>query len=387
MEKIKYGGSSMKNKKNKILSVIIVVLMIILIGITIYNVYTMYQNIEIYSNYEVSRTGVSTRYAENVESSSVNEKNNSDMLEEIIESVVGISKLKTTGNSILSVSTEEELGLGTGIIVSENGYILSNSHVTGDKYSSCYVTLEDKNTYKGEVVWADSDLDLSIMKINVNGLKYANLGDSEKIRIGEISYAIGNPIGYEFRRTVTSGIISALNRTIKIDENDTSVYMSNLIQTDATINPGNSGGPLINSNGEVIGVNTVKITSAEGIGFAIPINVIKPIIEKFINQGSFEEASLGIFVYDQDIAQYLSLSSNITSGIYVSQVIVNGPSYGADLKEGDIITSIDNISLRTINNLREYLYKKAPGDEVSLNILRGKINKNVRIKLGKSSGR
>lgn len=387
MEKIKYGGSSMKNKKNKILSVIIVVLMIILIGITIYNVYTMYQNIEIYSNYEVSRTGVSTRYAENVESSSVNEKNNSDMLEEIIDSVVGISKLKTTGNSILSVSTEEELGLGTGIIVSENGYILSNSHVTGDKYSSCYVTLEDKNTYKGEVVWADSDLDLSIMKINVNGLKYANLGDSEKIRIGEISYAIGNPIGYEFRRTVTSGIISALNRTIKIDENDTSVYMSNLIQTDATINPGNSGGPLINSNGEVIGVNTVKITSAEGIGFAIPINVIKPIIEKFINQGSFEEASLGIFVYDQDIAQYLSLSSNITSGIYVSQVIVNGPSYGADLKEGDIITSIDNISLRTINNLREYLYKKAPGDEVSLNILRGKINKNVRIKLGKSSGR
>ena len=159
--------------------------------------------------------------------------------------------------------------------------------------------------------------------------------------------------------------------------------MSNLIQTDATINPGNSGGPLINSEGEVIGVNTVKITSAEGIGFAIPINVIKPIVEKFVNQGNFEEATLGIFIYDQDIAQYLSRSSNVINGIYVSQVVVNGPAYGTDLKEGDIITSIDNVQLRTINHLREYLYKKNPGDEVILNVLRGKINKDVKIKLGR----
>ena len=375
----------MNKKKQNTLKTIIILLTIILIGLTIYNVYTMYQNIEIYSNYEASRTNFSTSYAQNVENSNENKQDKASMIENVIDSVVGISKLKSTGSSILGISTEEELGLGTGIIVSENGYILSNSHVTGGKYSSCYVTLEDKNTYKGEVVWADFDLDLSITKINANGLKYANLGDSEKVRIGQETYAIGNPIGYEFRRTVTSGIISALNRTIKIDENDTSTYMSNLIQTDATINPGNSGGPLINVDGEVIGVNTVKITSAEGIGFAIPINVIKPIVEKFINQGSFEEATLGIFVYDQDIAQYLSLSSNITNGIYVSQVIVNGPAYGSDLKEGDIITSIDNVSLRTINNLREYLYKKSPGDEVTLKILRGKINKDIKIKLGKGN--
>ena len=369
--------------KNKVLKSIIILLIFTLILLTIYNMYTMYQNIEIYSNYEASRTSLSTNLNQNVENIGENKTDKATMIENVIDSVVGISKLKSIGSSILGTSTEEELGLGTGIIVSENGYILSNSHVTGGKYSSCYVTLEDKNTYSGEVVWADFDLDLSITKINVDNLKYAKLGDSEKIRIGEETYAIGNPIGYEFRRTVTAGIISALNRTIKIDEDNKSTYMSNLIQTDATINPGNSGGPLINSEGEVIGVNTVKITSAEGIGFAIPINVIKPIVEKFVNQGNFEEATLGIFIYDQDIAQYLSLSSNVINGIYVSQVVVNGPAYGTDLKEGDIITSIDNVQLRTINHLREYLYKKNPGDEVILNILRGKINKDVKIKLGR----
>lgn len=369
--------------KNKVLKSIIIILIFTLILLTVYNMYTMYQNIEIYSNYEVSRTSLSTNLNQNVENIGENKNDKATMIENVIDSVVGISKLKSIGSSILGTSTEEELGLGTGIIVSENGYILSNSHVTGGKYSSCYVTLEDKNTYSGEVVWADFDLDLSITKINADNLKYAKLGDSEKIRIGEETYAIGNPIGYEFRRTVTAGIISALNRTIKIDEDNKSTYMSNLIQTDATINPGNSGGPLINSEGEVIGVNTVKITSAEGIGFAIPINVIKPIVEKFVNQGNFEEATLGIFIYDQDIAQYLSLSSNVINGIYVSQVVVNGPAYGTDLKEGDIITSIDNVQLRTINHLREYLYKKNPGDEVILNVLRGKINKDVKIKLGR----
>ena len=369
--------------KNKVLKSIIILLIFTLILLTIYNMYTMYQNIEIYSNYEASRTSLSTNLNQNVENIGENKTDKATMIENVIDSVVGISKLKSIGSSILGTSTEEELGLGTGIIVSENGYILSNSHVTGGKYSSCYVTLEDKNTYSGEVVWADFDLDLSITKINADNLKYAKLGDSEKIRIGEETYAIGNPIGYEFRRTVTAGIISALNRTIKIDEDNKSTYMSNLIQTDATINPGNSGGPLINSEGEVIGVNTVKITSAEGIGFAIPINVIKPIVEKFVNQGNFEEATLGIFIYDQDIAQYLSLSSNVINGIYVSQVVVNGPAYGTDLKEGDIITSIDNVQLRTINHLRAYLYKKNPGDEVILNVLRGKINKDVKIKLGR----
>ena len=121
----------------------------------------------------------------------------------------------------------------------------------------------------------------------------------------ETVYAIGNPIGYEFRRTVTSGIISAKNRTIKIEESNESSYMTDLIQTDATINPGNSGGPLITPNGEVIGINTVKISSAEGIGFAIPIDIVKPIIESFKTTGNFQEAQIGIYAYDREVIPYL----------------------------------------------------------------------------------
>lgn len=370
-------------KKKDIIKTIIIILTIIVIGLTIYNVYTMYQQIDLYSNYRATKTGFSTNHEETVENLAEKSQNRADILENVINSVVGISKLKSTGNSILGISTEDKLGLGTGIIVSSDGYILSNSHVTGEKYNSCFITLEDKNTYKGEVVWADSDLDLSIIKINAKNLHSANLGNSDKVRVGEDSFAIGNPIGYEFRRTVTSGIISAVNRTIRIEEDEKVTYMSNLIQTDATINPGNSGGPLINSKGEVIGINTVKITSAEGIGFAIPINVVKPIIEKFIKKGSFNEASLGIYVFDQDIAQYLSLSNNYTQGIYVSEILVNGPSYDTELKNGDIITYIDNIELKTINNLREYLYRKEPGDEVILKVVSGKISRNIKVRLGR----
>ncbi len=368
-----------KNKKN----IAVVVLILCLIFITIYNVLTMYRNIDIYSNYNAIRTESSTEYEKNVDNSSENQDNIADIIEDKIESVVGISKLKTTGNSILGTAKEDELGLGTGIIITNTGYILSNSHVTGEKYSHCYVTLEDKNTYEGDVVWADKDLDLSIIKIKANNLKYASLGDSDKVRIGDTSFAIGNPIGYEFRRTVTSGIISALNRTIKIEEENNTSYMSNLIQTDATINPGNSGGPLINKKGEVIGINTVKITSAEGIGFAIPINVVKPIIEKLKNNEKFEEATLGIYIYDQDIAQYLSFTNILDKGIYISEVLINGPAYNAGLKEGDIIKTIDGKDLKTINNLREYLYQKNPGDTVSLNVTRGKISRNINVVLGK----
>ena len=160
--------------------------------------------------------------------------------------------------------------------------------------------------------------------------------------------------------------------------------MTDLIQTDATINPGNSGGPLIYPNGEVIGINTVKISSAEGIGFAIPINIVKPIIESFKNSGSFEEASIGIYAYDKEVIPYLdSSSNNFNKGIYVAQITKNGAADNTDLKEGDIITSIDGVELNTMNGLREYIYTKKPGEEVTLKIVRGKINREIKIILGK----
>jgi len=149
---------------------------------------------------------------------------------------------------------------------------------------------------------------------------------------GKPVYAIGNPIGVEFKRTVTAGIVSGLNRTIRIEENGETSYMASLIQTDATINPGNSGGPLINRQGEVIGINTVKITTAEGIGFAIPINIVKPIIEQFINTGAFEEAYLGIFGVDKAAIPFLESDIRLDKGIYVLQIAVDGPAARAGIR-------------------------------------------------------
>ena len=328
----------------------------------------------------------STIEEQTVESEEEKSKTIADMLEETTRKVVGLSKLKNTGSSIFSSSTENDLGLGTGIIVSSDGYILSNEHVTGSKYSKCYVTLENGNNYNGTVVWSDSSIDLSIVKIEAKNLKYSILGDSDNVKIGKTVYAIGNPIGFEFRRTVTSGIISAKNRTIKIEEEENISYMTDLIQTDATINPGNSGGPLIYPNGEVIGINTVKISSAEGIGFAIPINIVKPIIESYQNTGDFQEAKIGIYAYDTEVIPYLEtggVSSNFQEGIYVAEVTKNGPAESAGVKEKDIITKIDDVELKTMNDLREYIYTKKTNDEVTLKINRGKIKRDIVVKLGK----
>ena len=181
-------------KKKKTISnakkVLITATMLIVLWIFMFYLYTTYTNIEINpSNYEATKT-LSTEQTQNVEKIEQNSKKVADIIEETTRKVVGISKLKNTGNSILSKSTESELGLGTGVIVTENGYILSNEHVTGKKYSKCYITMENGNNYDGTVVWSDSDLDLSLTKINAKNLEYVELGNSDEIRVGESVYAI-----------------------------------------------------------------------------------------------------------------------------------------------------------------------------------------------------
>ena len=332
-----------KNSKKNI--IILALVIIITVFLFLNNQKTKIEN----KNYETTKLE-STNYSKNVENIKEESKNLADIIEKVTKSVVGISKLKNTGSSILGNNDEGKLGLGTGIIVSSNGYILSNEHLTGEKYSKCYVTLENGKNYDGTVVWSDKDIDLSIIQINAKDLPKVDLGDSSTIRVGESVYAIGNPIGFEFRRTVTSGIISAKNRTIKLEEGDNLSYMTDLIQTDATINPGNSGGPLINTDGEVIGVNTVKISSAEGIGFAVPINLVKNIIKSFDEQNKFNEASIGILGYDREVIPYLTGTNiNFNKGIYIAKIIINSPASSTELKEGDIINSIDNLEINTMN--------------------------------------
>ena len=351
-----------------------------LIGVSYY-FYNTYMEIEIVPEYEIKRTEstIPVQTVENVEEKS---RTIANVLEKVSQSVVGISKIKSHSNSIFSsTGSVDELGLGTGIIVSNNGYILSNCHVTGETLSTSYITLENGYTYEASVVWCDVDLDLSISKIDAINLPYASIGNSSNIKAGETVYAIGNPIGYEFRKTITSGIISATNRTIRIEENGQVSFMTDLIQTDASINPGNSGGPLITPSGEVIGINTVKITSAEGIGFAVPINVVKPVIENFVTQNSFTEAFLGIYAYDKEVVPYMVSTPNFSSGVYVVHINENSPAISSGIQVGDIITSIDGHFINNMIELKEYIYSRVPGDTVSVEVSRGYITRNFEVVL------
>lgn len=365
-----------KKKTKKILILSIISIALVLGG---FKLFQMYTGIEIGSQNTIEAERISTT----IDNEKFENKSVVDMIELTTKSVVGISKLKNNGNTVFLEDGVSQMGIGSGVIISENGFILTNEHVSGEKNSTCFVTMEDGKSYNANVVWSDSNLDLAIVNINMKCIDFAKLGDSDAIKVGENVYAIGNPIGFEFQKTVTSGIISALNRTITFKENDQDIYMSNLIQTDATINPGNSGGPLINSNGEIIGINTVKITSAEGIGFAVPINVIKPILQKLESEGKFNEASIGIFAYDKNVIPYLNSNLNFNTGIYVAQISMDSPAYKTGLQIGDVITKIDNVNVEKMCDLREYIYTKNVGDVVNLTVLRNNKEMVLDIELSK----
>ena len=370
-------------KVNKVIRSLEVIAITILIICFIILAYCVYVSITAEQQYASEYKAETT----SVDESTNNENNISDLIEKVNNSVVGISKIKNKGSTIFLKEGTQSLGLGTGFIVAKNGYIVTNEHVSGSKNSTCYVTLEDGRDYEANVVWADAEMDMSVIKINADNLPYLNLGDSDKIKIAEPVYAIGNPIGYEFQRTVTSGIISGLDRTIKIEDDDKNYYMEDLIQTDATINPGNSGGPLIDKEGNVLGINSIKITTAEGIGFAIPINIIKPIVEKLKNNDEFNAATLGIFAYDKDVIPYINqeLNKNIklNNGIYVAEVIRNSPAEKAGIQKGDVLIGIDGKTIDKMSELRIYIYEKEIGDEVTIKYIRNNREYEKTITLAK----
>ena len=354
--------------KNK--SIYILMLIIVLVAFFTILAYTLFIDSH---EYKYSQNIVATQIKHEEESTELE-----TILENTTESIVGISKIKDIGTTIFLEKSTENLNLGTGVIISKEGYILTNQHVAGSQYSTCYITLKNGVTDNGVVVWASEDLDLAIIKINIKNLPEANLGDSDNIKIGTSVYAIGNPVGYELQRTVTSGIISGTNRIIKTEDDNAKSYLEGLIQTDATINQGNSGGPLINKNGEIIGITTLKIEDAEGIGFAIPINIVKPILKKLVETGKFEEPYLGISGYDKEVIPYLSSNINFEEGIYIEEIDPQGPLKNSGIQTGDIIEKIDDSKIESMNKLKEYIYTKNIGDEVTIQIKRN--NKEILIK-------
>jgi serine protease Do len=274
------------------------------------------------------------------------------------DSVVGIS---AAVNSFRSIGTST----GTGIIYSTDGTIITNAHVINGS-SAIKVTLNDGTTYDAKLIGMDVKSDLAVIKISASGLKKASFGDSNTLVVGETAVAIGNPLGLEFSGTVTAGIISALNREINVDGR----YMT-LIQTDAAINPGNSGGPLLNQQGYVVGINSVKVSSTdtEGLGFAIPISDALPIIEQLISKGHIAgRPSIG--VSGEDISAQTASYYKVPQGFLVRSVSIGSGAELGGLKAGDIITGFNGVTITNQAELNREKDRCKAGDKAKITVYR-----------------
>ena len=295
-------------------------------------------------------------------------------------SVVGI-KITYSYELFKGYSTETE-GEGSGIIYSQDGYIVTNYHVIeaaiSDEKAKVEVALEGSEEWiPATLVGYDKVTDLAVIKIDKTGLQAAEFGTSSNLKVGDIAVAIGNPLGQDFAGTVTSGIISALNRTITTDGR---TYK--LIQTDAAINSGNSGGALANSKGEVIGINTVKVvaTGVEGIGFAIPSDEAVPIIKELIENKKVARPSIGISGIN--VTEAISKAYNLRMGIYVNEVLENSPASKAGFKAGDIIIKAEGQEVKTMDELNTLKYKHKIGDEFKVTVLRDSKEVELTVVLG-----
>ena len=321
------------------------------------------------------------------------------VVEDSLPSVVtvGISKTTTTGDlfqinpfdpfnpfqQIPGQKKQVEQNIGSGFIISNDGLIITNKHVVSDTTATYQVLTNDNKKYNVDKIYRDPLNDLAILKINVPNLKPLQLGDSSHLKLGQLAIAIGTPLG-EFTNTVTKGIISGLGRGITAGSPFEGYVekLDNVIQTDAPISPGNSGGPLLNSRGEVIGVNAAIAQEGQNIGFSIPVNVVKDLIDKFQKQGgSFERPYIGVRY--RMIDKQTALLNSVVEGAYIIEVIQGSPADKAGLQEEDIIIEFDGQKVKGDDDqgLAKMILEKKIGDSVQLKIWRNKEVKTVNIKL------
>lgn len=281
-----------------------------------------------------------------------------DVVERVSPAVVGLSVLTTRPQDDQLVE-----GIGTGFFVSADGYVLTNNHVAGNA-QAIQVVFADGTKQTGQCVWSDAALDLAVVKVEGGPYPFVTMGDSGTLRVGDDVVAVGTPLTLQFQHTVTSGIVSALRRTLSVPSDNYVAFMEELIQIDASINPGNSGGPLCDMNGSVVGINTLKVTEAEGIGFAIPIEIAAPIVQRIVTEGSYEAPYIGLYVMDAEIARYYG--QQVQSGLYVINVDANGPAAALGLKEGDCISAINGQPVDTALALRRMIYSCRAGDTIEI---------------------
>jgi len=292
------------------------------------------------------------------------EENIVEVIDKVTKSVVNINTLRVFHDVFYRVVPVK--GMGSGLILDETGYILTNNHVI-EKAERIVATLTDERVLEGKLAGTCKSADVAVIKVDANNLMAAELGDSDDLRVGQRVFAIGNPFGLAGGPTVTSGVISALKRTIDSRQG----VFKNLVQTDAAINPGNSGGPLIDSEGRVIAISTAIIPYAQGIGFAIPINAAKYCSKEIMLHGAVRRPWLGITGLNitEKVADYYELPVN--KGVLVVNIAPDSPVDKAGIKRGDIILEFDNKRVDRVEELQSILLERRPGDKAGLTILRG----------------
>ena len=279
--------------------------------------------------------------------------------------VVGITN-KAVARDWFNNQFEIEQGVGSGVIFRADGYIVTNNHVIAGA-KEIIVSLADGRSVSGELIGTDEITDLAVVKIDADNLTAAEFGDSDDIMVGEPAIAIGNPLGLEFQGSVTAGVISALNRTLNLNDRQ-----FKLIQTDAAINPGNSGGALVNADGLVIGINSAKLAAngVEGMGFAIPINTVRDIVAELMEKGRVIRPWLGVGVFDKETAARQGYRLNADAGVYVEHVDKNGSAGAAGIRRGDIILEIAGKPVNTVGELRSAVAEQKVGTVIQVKLQR-----------------
>lgn len=279
-----------------------------------------------------------------------------EVVENVKGAVVGIRAGLGNGYSV-----------GSGVAIEKGGYILTNHHVVSGA-DDITLYFADKTSASAKYVWSDASLDMAIIKSSKD-MPYLECGSSKDLKVGEDVLAIGTPLALQFKHTVTKGIVSALNRTLEVESMGGASYLQNLIQHDASINPGNSGGPLISLEGKVVGINTLKASESEGIGFAIPIEVGSAVSKRILENQNFESAYIGVFGFDSDIASYNGEKISST-GVFVARVDQNSCSYLAGVRKGDVIVKVGNTKINSLLDLKMALFGVDVGDEINIEIIR-----------------
>ena len=279
--------------------------------------------------------------------------------------VVGITN-KAVARDWFNNQFEIEQGVGSGVIFRADGYIVTNNHVIAGA-KEIIVSLADGRSVSGELIGTDEITDLAVVKIDADNLTSAEFGDSDDIMVGEPAIAIGNPLGLEFQGSVTAGVISALNRTLNLNDRQ-----FKLIQTDAAINPGNSGGALVNADGLVIGINSAKLAAngVEGMGFAIPINTVRDIVAELMEKGRVIRPWLGVGVFDKETAARQGYRLNADAGVYVEHVDKDGSAGAAGIRRGDIILEIAGKPVNTVGELRSAVAEQKVGTVIQVKLQR-----------------